>query len=140
MITLRTIKHELEVNAIQPTYNDVLKRATLENRVIKLGILNMRVRRELSSLCKVSAGDEYYPQPEWGDPKVNIEKRNQKNSCIFNYNSINFCSYFSYCLEFYYKVFHVSFIVSIILGLLISFIAIWRSYNSAKKPIVTFVQ
>ena len=72
------IKHELDINAIQSTYNDIIKRATLENRVIKLGILNMRVRRELSSLYKVSAGDEYYPQPEWGGPKVNIEKRNQK--------------------------------------------------------------
>ena len=100
----------------------------------------MGVRRELSSLYKVSAGDEYYPQPEWGGPKVNIEKRNQKTLVYSIIIALIFVLIVPICLEFYYKVFHVSFIVSIILGLLISFMAIWRSYNAAKKPIVIFVQ
>lgn len=37
------IKHELDVNTIQSTYNDVLKRATLENRLNKLGIAKKEV-------------------------------------------------------------------------------------------------
>lgn len=127
------IKHELDINTIQSTYNDVLKRATLENRVIKLGILNMRVRRELSSLYKVSAGDKYYPQPEWGGPKVNIEKRNQKTLVFSIIVALIFVLIVPVFLEFYYKVFNISIIISIILGSLISFIAIGCSYNAAKK-------
>lgn len=37
------IKHKLDVNTIQSTYNDVLKRATLENRLNKLGIAKKEV-------------------------------------------------------------------------------------------------
>ena len=58
------IKHELDVNAIQSTYNDVLKRATLENKVIKLGILSAEVRENLISI-KPSAGGAHYPKPSW---------------------------------------------------------------------------
>ena len=58
------IKHELDVNAIQSTYNDVLKRATLENKVIKLGILSAEVRENLTSI-KLSSGGRYYPRPSW---------------------------------------------------------------------------
>ena len=58
------IKHELDVNAIQSTYNDIIKRATLENKVIKLGILSAEVRKNLISI-KLSSGGIYYPRPSW---------------------------------------------------------------------------
>ena len=58
------IKHELDVNAIQSTYNDIIKRATLENKVIKLGILSAEVRKNLISI-KLSSGGTYYPRPSW---------------------------------------------------------------------------
>ena len=59
------IKHELDINAIQSTYNDIIKRATLENKVIKLGILSAEVRENLISI-KLSSGGVYYPRPSWG--------------------------------------------------------------------------
>lgn len=58
------IKHELDINAIQSTYNDIIKRATLENKVIKLGILSAEVRENLTSI-KLSSGGRYYPRPSW---------------------------------------------------------------------------
>lgn len=59
------IKNELDINAIQSTYNDIIKRATLENKVIKLGILSAEVRENLISI-KLSSGGVYYPRPSWG--------------------------------------------------------------------------
>ena len=58
------IKNELDINAIQSTYNDIIKRATLENKVIKLGILSAEVRENLTSI-KLSSGGRYYPRPSW---------------------------------------------------------------------------
>ena len=58
------IKHELDINAIQSTYNDIIKRATLENKVIKLGILSAEVRKNLISI-KLSSGGIYYPRSSW---------------------------------------------------------------------------
>ena len=59
------IKNELDINAIHSTYNDIIKRATLENKVIKLGILSAEVRENLISI-KLSSGGVYYPRPSWG--------------------------------------------------------------------------
>ena len=42
------IKNELDINAIHSTYNDIIKRATLENKVIKLGILSAEVREKFN--------------------------------------------------------------------------------------------
>ena len=58
------IKYELDVDTIQSTYNDILKRATLENKVVKLGILSAEVRENLISI-KPSAGGIHYPKPSW---------------------------------------------------------------------------
>lgn len=69
----KNIKRELDVNTIQSTYNDVLKGATLENRVMKLGILSSNVRNELISVNKIGVGYGVYPRPEWGGPKPNLE-------------------------------------------------------------------
>ena len=40
---LENINHDLDVNAIQSTYNDIFKRATLENRAKNLGIVRAEV-------------------------------------------------------------------------------------------------
>ncbi|WP_278552606.1 hypothetical protein [Rothia dentocariosa] len=69
----KKIKHELDVNTIQSTYNDILKRATLENRVMNLGILSSNVRNELISVNKIGVGYGVYPRPKWGGPKPNLE-------------------------------------------------------------------
>ena len=67
------IKHESDVNTIKSTYNDILKRATLENRVMNLGILSSNVRNELISVNKIGVGYGVYPRPKWGGPKPNLE-------------------------------------------------------------------
>ena len=61
----KNIKRELDVNTIKSTYNDVLKRATLENRVTNLGILSEKVIKDLVSI-KPKTGNENYPQPIQG--------------------------------------------------------------------------
>ena len=69
----KKIKHELDVNTIQSTYNDIFKRATLENRVMNVGILSSNVRNELISVNKIGVGYGVYPRPKWGGPKPNLE-------------------------------------------------------------------
>lgn len=69
----KNIKRELDVDTIQSTYNDVLKRATLENRVMTIGILSSNVRNELISVNKIGVGYGVYPRPKWGGPKPNLE-------------------------------------------------------------------
>ena len=58
------IKEGLDLAAIYSTYNDVLVRATLENRIMKLGILSAEVRQELLQISPGS-GDGTYPNPAW---------------------------------------------------------------------------
>ena len=41
------IKNGLDIETIQSTYDDILKRATLENRIQNLGILSEEVRQKL---------------------------------------------------------------------------------------------
>ena len=60
----KEIKDGLKLKAIYTTYNDVLIRATLEDKVIKLGILSAEVRENLTSI-KLSSGGRYYPRPSW---------------------------------------------------------------------------
>lgn len=60
----KEIKDGLKLKAIYTTYNDVLMRATLEDKVIKLGILSAEVRENLTSI-KLSSGGRYYPRPSW---------------------------------------------------------------------------
>lgn len=62
---LENIEYELDVNTIKSTYNDVLKRATLENRVMNLGILSEKVIKDLV-IIKPKTGNENYPQPIQG--------------------------------------------------------------------------
>lgn len=72
----KEIKNELEMETIYSTYNDVLARATLENRVMKLGILSAEIRENLCSIRPYSGGI-YYPKPSWNNVilknwKINI--------------------------------------------------------------------
>jgi hypothetical protein len=60
----KEIRDGLKLKAIYTTYNDVLMRATLEDKVIKLGILSAEVRENLISI-KPSSGGIYYPRPSW---------------------------------------------------------------------------
>lgn len=62
------IKEGLDLAAIYSTYNDILVRATLENRIMKLGILSAEVRQELLQISPGS-GDGTYPNPVWKIPK-----------------------------------------------------------------------
>lgn len=54
-------KYGLDLYAMYSTYNDVLNRATLENRVINLGILSEKVIKDLVNI-KPTTGNENYPQ------------------------------------------------------------------------------
>ena len=56
------IKEGLDLAAIYSTYNDVLVRATLENEIMKLGVLSPDIRQELLQI-KPGSGGKYYPSP-----------------------------------------------------------------------------
>ena len=129
----KNIKRELDVNTIQSTYNDVLKRATLENRVMNLGILNMRVRRELSSLYKVSVGDKYYPRPEWGGPRVNIKKQSKIILVFLIITSLVLDFIFPIFLAVYYGKIDFLNIGLIVLVYLVPFMMILYGYSVIKK-------
>lgn len=58
------IKGGLDLGAIYSTYNDVLMRATLENEIMKLGVLSSDVRHELLQV-RPGSGGKYYPSPSW---------------------------------------------------------------------------
>lgn len=55
------VKSGLKIENIYNTYNDILNRATLENRVISLGILSEEIRRELINI-NLKTGDGNYPR------------------------------------------------------------------------------
>lgn len=129
----KDIKHELDVNTIQSTYNAVLKRATLENRVMNLGILNMRIRRELSSLYKVSVGDKYYPRPEWGGPRVNIKKQSKIILVFLIITSLVLDFIFPILLAVYYGKIDFLNIGLIIVVYLVPFMMILYGYSVIKK-------
>lgn len=62
----KEFKDELEMETIYSTYNDILARATLENRVVKLGILSAEIRENLC-LIRPYSGGIYYPKPSWNN-------------------------------------------------------------------------
>ena len=66
------IKNGLDIETIQSTYDDILKRATLENRIQNLGILYEEVRQKLLQI-RPGSGSKYYPDPTW-----KISKKNYK--------------------------------------------------------------
>lgn len=76
------IKHELDVNTIQSAYNDILVRATLENQVIKFGVLSAEVRENLISI-KSHMGGIHYPKPSWD--KVVLKNRAINISLIIGF-------------------------------------------------------
>lgn len=58
------IKNNLDIDAISNAYNFYLSRATLENKVMDLGIIFPEFQQEL--LCiKPGSGDKKYPTPSW---------------------------------------------------------------------------
>lgn len=123
----KNIKRKLDVNAIQSTYNDVLKRATLENRVMKLGILSSNVRNELISVNKIGVGYGVYPRPKWGGPKPNL-----KISYIIYWVLLPVYILISLALAFIFAL-YIS--VGIELYILLSFIfLVLISYIFAFKP------
>lgn len=58
------LKNGLDVKRISNTYNDVLKWATLENRVMNLGISSPEIRQALLQI-KPGDGDGTYPKQSW---------------------------------------------------------------------------
>jgi len=59
------IKYNLDMGTIKSTYNDILKRATLENRVKKLGVTNKEVSDILLTLPTLSSRGEYPKNIKW---------------------------------------------------------------------------
>ena len=66
------IKNGLDIETIQSTYDDILKRATLENRIQNLGILYEEVRQKLLQI-RPGSGSKYYPDPTWKISKENYK-------------------------------------------------------------------
>ena len=66
------IKNGLDIETIQSTYDDILKRATLENRIQNLGILSEEVRQKLLQI-RPDSGSKYYPDPTWKISKENYK-------------------------------------------------------------------
>ena len=66
------IKNGLDIETIQSTYDDILKRATLENRIQNLGILSEEVRQKLLQI-RPGSGSKYYPDPTWKISKENYK-------------------------------------------------------------------
>ncbi|WP_278551035.1 hypothetical protein [Rothia dentocariosa] len=111
------IKHELDVNTIQSAYNDILVRATLENQVIKLGVLSAEVRENLISI-KSHMGGIHYPKPSWD--KVVLKNRAINISLIIGF-LVNFIILgFGVALErtpfWMFIMLFVSFIFACIMG------------------------
>lgn len=127
------IKHELDINTIQSTYNDTLKRATLENRVINLGILLSNVRNELISANKIGIGSSDYPRPRWGGPKPNLEKWNNIIfGVVFTYMVV-IGIFWPFGTIIYYGRVNFTNIIIIILYLLIIFTLLVFLRNSIGK-------
>lgn len=66
------IKNGLDIETIQSTYDDILERATLENRIQNLGILSEEVRQKLLQI-RPGSGSKYYPDPTWKISKENYK-------------------------------------------------------------------
>ena len=66
------IKNGLDIETIQSTYDDILKRATLENQIQNLGILSEEVRQKLLQI-RPGSGSKYYPDPTWKISKENYK-------------------------------------------------------------------
>lgn len=66
------IKNGLDIETIQSTYDDILKRATLENQIQNLGILFEEVRQKLLQI-RPGSGSKYYPDPTWKISKENYK-------------------------------------------------------------------
>ena len=62
---LENIKHELDVDTIQSTYNDILKRATLENRAKNLGIVRAEVLNMLLMQSTLSSRGIFPKNLKW---------------------------------------------------------------------------
>ena len=61
----KKIKHELDVDTIQSTYNDILKRATLENRAKNLGIVRAEVLNMLLMQSTLSSRGIFPKNLKW---------------------------------------------------------------------------
>ena len=59
-----SLKNGLDLGIISTTYNDVLKWATLENRIMNLGISSPEIRQALLQI-KPGDGDGTYPKQSW---------------------------------------------------------------------------
>ena len=119
----KKIKHELDVNTIQSTYNDILKRATLENRVMNLGILSSNVRNELISVNKIGVGYGVYPRPKWGGPKPNLEMQIK----------ILFLSLFIYLVVLVALIFSPYTNIALIVFMIFMFIFFVSVYKPSKR-------
>lgn len=62
---LENINHDLDVNAIQSTYNDIFKRATLENRAKNLGIVRAEVLNMLLMQSTLSSRGSFPKNLKW---------------------------------------------------------------------------
>lgn len=67
----KKLKDSLDIETIYSTYNDVLSCATLENRVMKLGIEYIDVRDELIRI-RPGTGNGEYSKRSWKDNKDNL--------------------------------------------------------------------
>lgn len=63
------IKHELDIDTIQFTYNDILKRATLENRIMDIAVWDLEVEDKLLK-TKTNRGRGVYPFQEWKSQRL----------------------------------------------------------------------
>lgn len=59
-----SLKKRMDLGIISTTYNDVLKWATLENRIMNLGISSPEIRQALLQI-KPGDGDGTYPKQSW---------------------------------------------------------------------------
>jgi hypothetical protein len=131
------IKEGLDLAAIYSTYNDVLVRATLENRIMNLGIQDEEVENKLMYYINTNTDKTKYPHPKWNSSILNFKKLDKTSKLLILYTSflIIFNTYIDIRIGNYSQV---SF--NIILGI-ICFIIVWvfRKYvfiNPREKYII----
>lgn len=131
------LKNNLDLEVISSTYNDVLKWATLENRIMTLGIQDEEVENKLMYYINTNTDKTKYPHPKWNSSILNFKKLDKTSKLLILYTS--FLIIFNTCIDIYRGSYsQVSF--NIILGI-ICFIIVWvfRKYvfiNPREKYII----
>lgn len=87
------LKNELDLRSISDTYNDVLKWATLESRVGKLGIQDEEIKSKLIYYINKNIEKNKYPRATWNSSILNFKKVDKTSKLLILYVMVLFIFY-----------------------------------------------